>query len=297
MIKLIKNSLNNSGFSNRTQFDGEKGGLLSSYTNGQLLNLKLSFIKLLACIAMLGMSHFASASDIAGNWHLDEGLGQFAVDTSGNNQHGRFGTSTSADPDDPLWVSRRFDTAALRFKGGYVEAPNSPALEPPNQITVESWVRSTNPLAYSPRLGIAHIVTKGAYGCSSGSYSLYTGSSGGLFFYVWPTGSRLVFSPDAGRRIWDGKWHHIAGTYDGTLVRLFVDGLEVGAGTPAFGPIQYWPDSPFYNARIYFGAYGDLRTGGTECFTGMRFNGDIDEVRIWKRALSPTEIAVRFRGD
>jgi Concanavalin A-like lectin/glucanases superfamily len=41
--------------------------------------------------------------------------------------------------------------------------------------------------------------------------------------------------------VWDGKWHHAAGTYDGSTVRLFIDGVEVGRGTPANTPIASNP--------------------------------------------------------
>ena len=63
------------------------------------------------------------------------------------------------------------------------------------------------------------------------SYALYTGHSGGLFFFVYD-GKQFVLSPDAGRGIWDGHWHHVAGTFDGASVRLYVDGTQVGLGTP-----------------------------------------------------------------
>ena len=39
--------------------------------------------------------------------------------------------------------------------------------------------------------------------------------------------------------VWDGTWHHVAGTYDGAAVRFYVDGAQVGTGTPASGPIVY----------------------------------------------------------
>jgi hypothetical protein len=32
-----------------------------------------------------------------------------------------------------------------------------------------------------------------------------------------------------GTVVWDGSWHHVAGTYEGSMVRLFVDGMEIGA--------------------------------------------------------------------
>ena len=124
-----------------------------------------------------------------------------------------------------------------------------------------------------------YVLSQGAQGCTAASYSLYT-SLGNLFFGIWD-GSTFVQSPDAGGPgVWDGNWHLVAGTYDGAAVRLYVDGVEALSGTPASIVINYaLPTNEFF-----IGAY---RAGGA---CELRFNGDIDEVRIFNRALTAAEI-------
>ena len=62
---------------------------------------------------------------------------------------------------------------------------------------------------------------------------------GGLRFCVFGDGS-YVESPGAtDQQVWDGNWHFVAGTYDGATVRVYVDGTEVGSGTPTQQTINY----------------------------------------------------------
>jgi hypothetical protein len=154
---------------------------------------------------------------------------------------------------------------------GFVEVPSSPSLEPAT-LTVGAWVRGTAPGSFG------HILSKGAANCDGGSYALYTGLSGGLLFYV-SDGTTFGVSPDAGTAIWDGNWHFVAGTFDGSTVRLYVDGTEVGTGTPAPITINY---SLPTNDSFYIGAY----RGTCE----FRFNGDVDGVQLFGRALSSIEV-------
>ena len=85
-------------------------------------------------------------------------------------------------------------------------------------------------------------------------------------------------SPEAPTSIWDGKWHNAAGTFDGKTVRLFIDGVEVGSGTPSSTPIVYNPPDGG-------GVIGDY--GGT---CDLFFVGDVDGVQIWSRALPVADI-------
>jgi hypothetical protein len=102
------------------------------------------------------------------------------------------------------------------------------------------------------------------------SYGLYTGTGGGIVFYV-SNGVSVSLSPDAGAQIWDGDWHRVLGTFDGAVVRLYVDGREVGTGTPSNVVLAYGlPD----NDRFYIGDYR-----GT-CTSSLGFVGDIDAVRV-----------------
>ena len=122
-------------------------------------------------------------------------------------------------------------------------------------------------------------MAKGSNECSTASYGLYTGKNGGLLFYVG-NGQAYGFtvSDDAGPGVWDGKWHNAAGTFDGTTVRLFVDGKEIGTGQSRTDPVGY--DTPSGNTTL--GAY----VGSCD----LTFTGDLDEVSIWKKALPIAEI-------
>ncbi len=91
----------------------------------------------------------------------------------------------------------------------------------------------------------------------------------------WSTGAL------ANRMVCDGRWHHVAGTYDGQICKLYVDGNRVKQQqAPSSGPIHrnHW-DFCIGNSVVEY-------EGGT--FSS--FDGMIDEVRVYNRALSGEEI-------
>jgi hypothetical protein len=69
--------------------------------------------------------------------------------------------------------------------------------------------------------------------------------------------------------VWDGAWHHVIGSYDGDRVRLWIDGSQVGTGTPATMPIVYTSGSK----GVYIGTYRG------SCDLG--FKGAIDDLAVW----------------
>jgi hypothetical protein len=214
-----------------------------------------------------------SEASLLAHWSFDEGTGQVAGDISGHGNNGQLGSTGSADANDPTWVEGKTGASALHFDGDdYVELAEATGLEP-LAITVEAWIRQPgSPGSYR------YVVAKGVSGCLGASYALYSGGSGGLSFYVF-NGSAFAFSPDAGTGVWDGEWHHAVGTFDGSVVRLYVDGVEIGPGTPTEIAINYRLTT---HDRMYI---GDVR--GT---CNYPFSGDIDEVKIWSRAMAPSEI-------
>jgi hypothetical protein len=171
---------------------------------------------------------------------------------------------------------------AFSFNGvdSYVQAVNSFALESPT-VSVEAWVNSSAVDRDS------YILAQGASGGVAASYALYTGLDRGLRFYVFD-GTTYIESPDAGTGIWDGNWHHVVGTYDGANVRLYVDGVEIGGGTPTNLLINYsLPDS----SDFFIGTY-NAKTN-----TNFDFNGLIDEPSVYNRALSAAEVQALFDAD
>src|SRR5207248_9141361 len=112
------------------------------------------------------------------------------------------------------------------------------------------------------------------------SYALYT-SGGGLSFYVTTTNG-FALSPDAGF-VWDGNFHHVVGTYDGSYVRIYVDGAEVGSGSALAGTMAY--DNTLDNGDLFLGAFNS---------GGQGFTGTLDEPSIYNSALGPAEVASRY---
>jgi hypothetical protein len=214
-------------------------------------------------------------------WPMNEGSGQTVKDWSGHKVNGYLGSTPAVDANDPSWIKGVFLGSALRFDGGdMVTIPDSPYLEPA-KITVSAWVRGTS----SPGEN-KYVVSKGAYGCDHSSYGLYTGSTGGASFYIGDANGAWYRSPQAdAAAVWDGKWHNVAGTYDGTTVRFFVDGNEVEHGTPAIAAIGYpMPTSDS-------GALGDFQgADGAGNVCNLYLVGDVDGVQIWSKALPIDDI-------
>lgn len=239
----------------------------------------------LATLALLApASASAFTNPLGGWWPMNEGRGQTIYDWSGNGNHGQLGSTPAADVSDPAWVKGVFAGSALRFGGDdFVQIPSSPSLQP-QKITVSAWVRADA----SPG-SFRYVVAKGAAGrCLASSYGLYTADNGGLAFYVYDgsgdTGGFRISPKADAPAVWDGRWHHVAGTDDGQTVRLFVDGGQVGAGTPATAPIAYDLDS----ADGLLGGYVD-----GSC--SLYLVGDIDGVSVWNRALPVADLALVAR--
>lgn len=84
------------------------------------------------------------------------------------------------------------------------------------------------------------------------------------------------FAVELDRTLFLNRWAHVAYTFDSTTLRLSVDGTEVATHTlPVPGPLS---------------ETAGLILGGHRDGTGRNFDGQLDEVALWNRALDPTEI-------
>jgi hypothetical protein len=211
---------------------------------------------------------------LGGEWHLDElaGNGSFAADSSNN---GNTLTPGGSGPIDI--VPGHFGNAFDFSQGGNLRRSLSASLQP-QTVTLMAWVKS--PVGPG---NVKYIAAQGGtLDCNGGaSYALYTGASPNgnrLEFYV-TTDSGLYESPRAESTIWDGQWHAVAGTYDGATVRFYLDGTEIGTGTPATGALNYALSTDDFTVATFPGCAGPFQ-----------FAGQIDEVRVYDRVLTPDEI-------
>ena len=164
---------------------------------------------------------------------------------------------------------------AFSFSGNgqYIEVPSGSALQLKTGITIEGWVYAAG--APDPYAGIA------------GTWDDNTGANRTYLFWVQGGRMELVVSPDGQtyQRAGDpaalpiDRWTHVAGTYDGTTIRAYVDGVEVGMAAMT-GAIAT-------NARPF--TIG--RTDGGSVGAPNYWRGSIDELSVYDRALSATDIA------
>ncbi len=148
---------------------------------------------------------------------------------------------------------------------------DSPSLEP-MELSVEAWVKA-------PALEAnASILAKGAQGCFHASYGITTYENGNPFFYI-SNATTTVTSPIPGSTIWDNTWHYLAGTYDGETIRFYVDGNQIQNGISIHLTIDYnLSDDRNLTIGNYWGS----------CI--HPYQGYLDDISIWNRALTTPEI-------
>jgi CubicO group peptidase (beta-lactamase class C family) len=166
----------------------------------------------------------------------------------------------------------------LRFDGvnDIATVPSSVAPAPTTQLTVEAWIRPTTIATTSNQ---DRIVSKqGSYELtiSTGDTGCNFGTTGAVQFRATIGG---VDARICGGELLSGTWRRIAGTYDGAQFTLYLDGVRV-ASAARTGAVAV-------NAAPL--------TLGNRPALERPFDGALDEVRIWSRALSAAELQANDR--
>jgi hypothetical protein len=212
---------------------------------------------------------------------LDEGNGTIAYDSSdyGNNGTLYNGTVSCANPPTagagcPEWVDGNI-SKAIKFDGinDYVEVADSPELQlNASPFTLESWIKTTD---VPPDHTI--IIEKG--GWETGEYALQQwGGTGNVTVQSYDLNPNYLTSDI---EINDGNWHHVVGIYTGSALQIWIDGV-LNKEVNVTGTRQTT------TATLTIGS----RQGTTYFFEGI-----IDEVRVYNRALSEDEIkALYYEG-
>ncbi len=161
---------------------------------------------------------------------------------------------------------------ALVCSGGCAAVPANPLLSARDALTLECWVK-TDRRGQSNNWMINRVLQGGV----TTGYRMGLVDDKPCFQIPLTEWSHHLTGPDP---LPLGRWVHLAGTFDGKTMRLYVDGREV-ATMDRPGPIQ--PSE----LRLHLGSYEEDHRA---FFTGL-----LDEVRIYKRALSAAELRARAR--
>ena len=205
---------------------------------------------------------YGGGGGLIGYWPFDEGRGSTAADASGG---GHNGTVNGAG-----WIAG-VQNSALSFNGSTNDVATSP-IAFTNTFTVSAWV---NP--FGGQTAYARIAE------TQYNDGLYLGVNAAGTQYKWIVNNATGASGTCGRALGCAEggavaagWHLVTGTYDGTTGRLYVDGILVASETFAAPPNASFP--------LFIGRFSSAN--------GYGWNGGIDEVRLYNRALTAAEIQV-----
>ncbi|MEA5582040.1 LamG-like jellyroll fold domain-containing protein, partial [Nodularia harveyana UHCC-0300] len=178
-------------------------------------------------------------------------------------------TSPVAAPENPLIQPR------LVFNGEdfYIDLGRKPEFKISQRITVEAWI---NCQAQRRRTGI--ITNIFHTNTIASGYGLLLDGKSGIFFGLKTQAKRMQYLSSKIDSIKLNHWHHIAGTYDGKRMRVYVDGVEAATKVLIDKRIDYTPEND-----AVIGIYKD----DNEAYP---FQGQIAEVRIWNKTRSAAEI-------
>jgi len=206
---------------------------------------------------------------LVARWPLNEGSGNVIVDATDNDLDG---TLTGA----PGWVTGTMALAlALDGTSQYALVPDDPLLDLTSQITMSAWIKPS-------KLGTANVIAKANFvGTIVPGYELNLSSSGKPFVRFNASDTYRVNGATSYPTTGD-TWMHLAATYDGGDIKLYVNGVLDGSLTTAFAISAN--DQP-----LGIGAQSDGNTG-------RLFQGALDEIRLYNRALSASAIQALASG-
>ncbi len=170
---------------------------------------------------------------------------------------------------------------SLQFngEGQYLDCGNSTYYDLTNNLTIEAWIYPTNFKDTSWRSTIAAETDwDDEDGSITYGWSFRYGSASGTLEFNMSNGGSNWTDCTANNVLTLNKWQHVAATYNGNEVKLYVNGAEKAS-------LYHSISIPTTSKRLLIGAI-DSRTNDWR-----NLIGNIDQVRIWKIARSQTEIA------
>jgi hypothetical protein len=226
---------------------------------------------LTSVVATLSLGlNVGNGGSLVGYWSFDDIQGTVVPDLSGT---GNDGTLNGA----PLSITGPFGNA-LQLDGAsdFVDCGNAESLNITDKLTVSAWVRTLD--AGDPAGG--EMGGQNHYVSKHNSYQ-FKHRTNLLIFAIWDGGNPYATRISIDNSF-NGQWHHVVGTYDGTVLKTYVDGNLEG-DAPHVGDI----DLNGLNVNI----------GKNPNQNDQNFEGAIDEVMIFARDLNASHVQDLMMGN
>ncbi len=226
---------------------------------------------MLLAVAVASASDALAVDDAVVRYSFNRARGPAAVDETGMARDAELFAGAH-------WADGAFG-AAIGFPatGAYlqVRAPDGDRLDF-DVLSVSAWVR---PDAVGGR--VQYLVAKGRGCCSDpGGYGLRIGSDGRLGGEIWLSSDAALVSVSGAAALEANRWTHVALTFDGRTLALYVDGVWDGATQLAASDVVLAAGDPLSIGALVY---------GRAHFDGL--HGRVDELRLYDRALTGAEVA------
>lgn len=202
---------------------------------------------------------------------FDAGTGEKVTDTSGNGNDGEIQGGAKGAPG-------KFEQG-LKLDGQtqFVLIQHNEIMDATEAVTMACWV---NPAKPAVPIWLYYLISKWNYHAGNGRcYLIGLLEAGGMTFFISNDGTDGGASRLDGGTIEYGtdKWQHVAGTYDGTEMKIYINGEDVGKLAT--------------KKTIFANEEGmSIGAGSFGKEAAARFTGIIDEVAVYNRALSGDEL-------
>ncbi|KKS19357.1 MAG: hypothetical protein UU77_C0052G0001, partial [candidate division WWE3 bacterium GW2011_GWC1_41_7] len=211
----------------------------------------------------------ASCNPPVGHWKFDEHTGVYAYDSTGNSNTGTLGGDGAGD-DIPEWYYGKSGSALMFDGDDNVNAGTASIVEPTSALTISFWFKASSQDAYNRFI---------SHGASNRGYEVFmypSSADSRIEFNLGPDSVEKGVISNAGIAYNDNKWHNFSGTWDGTTMIMYIDGVkQSNVNSTATGTLSY---------------LGNLTVGQSENGTSP-YTGLLEDVRIYNYARTPAQVA------
>jgi len=209
-------------------------------------------------------------TDIVAYWNFEEASGDLldqVVSNDGTNDGCEYGTAGIIDD---CWTFVAANT-------DFVTIPDNAALKfASGDFSVQAWVK------YPETASTLYIINKGTEEVGGIRWTIQIASTAGAIYWSIDDNTAAKTIKTTGTNYDNDAWHHVVGVRDGNNLILYVDGsAETPLDITGYGSLD---------------TTEDLKIGARSEDDRRNWEGEIDEVGIWNRTLSPEEVTQLYNG-
>ncbi|MHB9019530.1 MAG: DUF2341 domain-containing protein [Minisyncoccota bacterium] len=221
-----------------------------------------------------GTANTTPLSGVISNWKLNELSGTTAADSTS----GYTGTTVGT----PSFTTGMIGNGLSLSNGQYITVPNQTALNITGDLTIAMWVKPNSVTCSGA--DPAYVLVSKRNSNIQVPYEFMIGCGGSLRYAAWGTNIQWPGAGTANGVVTTGAWQHVAmvRSYSGitATVTFYVNGVNVGSSSQDSGPTLTNSDALWISRGGYNTAYTNEGS----------YSGMMDEIQIYNRALSASEI-------